>query len=220
MGSHCFLQRIFPTQGLNPRLLCLLHWQVDSLPLVLPGKASLLEPGPQSELTSPRFLLLSHLSLAVTSLGLTAHQSQPWSPSPVSAHHNLYHSLGNTDCFLHSLHFTGKKSALQKGWQLGQAHTVWIGQVRTLTQAGCSHDRWRWSFLSQTGHRDLLHVSWKTCIPIPSSFTNASVSSWENFPHCTAWLIFPQASSSSFSQTLDRVPLPSCMPLITLHFPF
>ena len=24
---------IFPTQGLNPRLLRLLHWQVDSLPL-------------------------------------------------------------------------------------------------------------------------------------------------------------------------------------------
>ena len=29
---------IFPTQGLNPCLLCLLHWQVGSLPLVPPGK--------------------------------------------------------------------------------------------------------------------------------------------------------------------------------------
>ena len=28
-----FLQGIFPTQGLNPHLLCLLQWQVDSLPL-------------------------------------------------------------------------------------------------------------------------------------------------------------------------------------------
>ena len=28
MGSHSLLQRIFPTQELNP---CLLHWQVDSL---------------------------------------------------------------------------------------------------------------------------------------------------------------------------------------------
>ena len=27
-----------PTQGLNPHLLCLLHWQVGSLPLVPPGK--------------------------------------------------------------------------------------------------------------------------------------------------------------------------------------
>ena len=32
-GCHFLLQGIFPTQGLNPRLLHLLHWQVDSLPL-------------------------------------------------------------------------------------------------------------------------------------------------------------------------------------------
>ena len=30
VGSHCFLQGIFLTQGLNLRLL---HWQADSLPL-------------------------------------------------------------------------------------------------------------------------------------------------------------------------------------------
>ena len=59
VGRHCFLQRIFPTQGLNPNLLGLLHWQVDSLPLALPGKPTLLEPGPQSELISPSFPLLS-----------------------------------------------------------------------------------------------------------------------------------------------------------------
>ena len=28
----------FPTQGLNPHLLCLLHWQADSLPSEPPGK--------------------------------------------------------------------------------------------------------------------------------------------------------------------------------------
>ena len=32
------LQDIFLTQRLNPRLLCLLHWQAGSLPLVPPGK--------------------------------------------------------------------------------------------------------------------------------------------------------------------------------------
>ena len=32
MSSH-FLQQIFSTQGSNPGLLCLLHWQVDSSPL-------------------------------------------------------------------------------------------------------------------------------------------------------------------------------------------
>ena len=31
VGRHFLLQGIFPTQGLNPGLLCLLHWQVDSL---------------------------------------------------------------------------------------------------------------------------------------------------------------------------------------------
>ena len=33
-----FSREIFPTQELNPHLLHLLHWQVNSLPLVPPGK--------------------------------------------------------------------------------------------------------------------------------------------------------------------------------------
>ena len=33
VGSHALLQGIFPTQRSNPSLLCLLHWQVYSLPL-------------------------------------------------------------------------------------------------------------------------------------------------------------------------------------------
>ena len=37
-GCHFLLQEIFPTQGSKPHLLHLLHWQVGSLPLVLPGK--------------------------------------------------------------------------------------------------------------------------------------------------------------------------------------
>ena len=38
VGCHPLLQGIFPTQGSNPRLLCLLHWQVGSLGLETPGK--------------------------------------------------------------------------------------------------------------------------------------------------------------------------------------
>ena len=34
LGCHALLQEIFLTQGLNPPLLHLLHWQVDCLPLV------------------------------------------------------------------------------------------------------------------------------------------------------------------------------------------
>ena len=36
VGCHALLHGIFPTQGSNPHLLCLLHWQVDSLRLVPP----------------------------------------------------------------------------------------------------------------------------------------------------------------------------------------
>ena len=32
-GCHCLLQGIFPTQGLNPCFLHLLHWQLNSSPL-------------------------------------------------------------------------------------------------------------------------------------------------------------------------------------------
>ena len=38
VGCQFLLQGIFPTQELNPHLLCLLHWQVGSLPLVPPEK--------------------------------------------------------------------------------------------------------------------------------------------------------------------------------------
>ena len=33
VGCHALLREIFPTQGSNPGLFCLLHWQMDSLPL-------------------------------------------------------------------------------------------------------------------------------------------------------------------------------------------
>ena len=37
VGCHALLQGIFPTQRWKPCLLCLLHWQVGSSPLVPPG---------------------------------------------------------------------------------------------------------------------------------------------------------------------------------------
>ena len=38
VGCHALLQRIFLTQGSNPHLLSLVHWQVSSLPLMPLGK--------------------------------------------------------------------------------------------------------------------------------------------------------------------------------------
>ena len=40
VGCHALLQGIFPTRGSNQRLWSLLHWQVSSLSLAPPGKAS------------------------------------------------------------------------------------------------------------------------------------------------------------------------------------
>ena len=50
-GADCYavLQGIFPTQGSNPHLLCLLHLQVGSLPLELPGKPEFMKYKPQIE---------------------------------------------------------------------------------------------------------------------------------------------------------------------------
>ena len=42
VGCHALLQGVFLTQGSNLGLLCLLHWQVGSLPLAPPGKSKVL----------------------------------------------------------------------------------------------------------------------------------------------------------------------------------
>ena len=41
MGCHFLLQGIFPTQGLNSCLLCLLHWQADLFTTAPPGQSTL-----------------------------------------------------------------------------------------------------------------------------------------------------------------------------------
>ena len=48
-GLPCPPAGIFPTQGSNPRLLCLLHWQVGSLPLVPPGEPRLCAASAQTQ---------------------------------------------------------------------------------------------------------------------------------------------------------------------------
>ena len=43
---------IFLTQGSNPHLLCLLHWEADSLPLASPGKPGVLKTMEDMSLSS------------------------------------------------------------------------------------------------------------------------------------------------------------------------
>ena len=56
VGCHALLQGIFLTQGSNSLLLCLLHLQVGSLPLVLPGKPYSQSSGSQSISVTSRIL--------------------------------------------------------------------------------------------------------------------------------------------------------------------
>ena len=49
VGCYTLLQGIFPTQGSNPYLLCLLHWQVGSLPLAPPEKPQDTPTGGETE---------------------------------------------------------------------------------------------------------------------------------------------------------------------------
>ena len=60
VGCHVLLQGLFPTQGLNPCLLCFLHWQAGSLPLAPPGKLSTLF------LLFPNFIKVSGKNTAST----------------------------------------------------------------------------------------------------------------------------------------------------------
>ena len=43
VGCHALLQGIFPTQGSNTRVLCLLNWQGGSLPLAPPEPPKILQ---------------------------------------------------------------------------------------------------------------------------------------------------------------------------------
>ena len=65
VSCHFLLQGIFPTQGSNLRLLCLLEWQVDPLPL-RPREALLVY---RSTVNFCMFILQSHYTY---SLGLSS----------------------------------------------------------------------------------------------------------------------------------------------------
>ena len=66
VGCHFLLPGIFPNQGLNPHLLCLLPWQVGSLPLIYQGS-------PPSS-SSDGKLMHSHWKYTVSQAGLRYQQ--------------------------------------------------------------------------------------------------------------------------------------------------
>ena len=65
VGCRFLLQWIFQTQGLNLHLLCLLHWQADSLPLHhLGNPGRLVLANKYTQRTSPILCLSSSLSFS------------------------------------------------------------------------------------------------------------------------------------------------------------
>ena len=73
VGCNFFFQGIFPTQGSNPCLLHLLHWQIDSLPLSHMGSPRTSHPPHQKLVTTLYSLLFINIRGAVESA---------WSYSP------------------------------------------------------------------------------------------------------------------------------------------
>ena len=63
VGCSFLLQGIFLTQGSNPHLLCLLHWQADSLPPAPPGKPQGSHLGSPLYMSMSKFLLLTRTAV-------------------------------------------------------------------------------------------------------------------------------------------------------------
>ena len=69
---HALLQGIFPTQGSNLHFLCLLHWQMGSLPLVPPEK-------PHDHTSAPKCLFTRlHAFLGIQSSCSSSQQPLDW----------------------------------------------------------------------------------------------------------------------------------------------
>ena len=95
VGCHAGLQGIFPAQGLSPGLLCLLRWQVGSLPLAPRGKPMDLECTQLNlkPFTSCLFSVpsVSYITCccSVTQLCPTLSDSMDGSTPGFSVHHHL-----------------------------------------------------------------------------------------------------------------------------------
>ena len=98
MGCHALLQGIFPTQESNLGLLCLLRWQVGSVPLAPPVKPSTRcnahqtspHPIPNSNFISLILLMYHHLPVPKTralsiiyKLGVAHLRQAVHTPSPL-----------------------------------------------------------------------------------------------------------------------------------------
>ena len=85
VGCHALLQGIFPIQGSNLCLLCLLHCQVGSLPLAPPGKPHLFVN--EVLLNHQLFLKVTLLDTKNKTVSKTGGSLPSWSTVPVISHY-------------------------------------------------------------------------------------------------------------------------------------
>ena len=90
VGYYVLLREIFPTQGSNLHLLCLLHWQVGSLPAP-PGKSS---GNPWQWLNYTDNLWIVGLAKALTTW--KANLCGEWMPSHMMTNHRSFQDAGKT----------------------------------------------------------------------------------------------------------------------------
>ena len=111
-GLPCQLPGIFPTQGLNPYLLCLLHWQAGSLP-----------PAPPGEPTCTRLLSRKVLPSELEELPIYMAQQRESIALSVLPPHPRYLDF----CFTVLLHHKNHMWCLKKGSQIVEViQTQWM----------------------------------------------------------------------------------------------
>ena len=74
VGCHFILQGIFPTQGSNPHLMLLIHWQVDSSQLSQLGSPK----GIIAMRISSYYLLSQTMTLVICIMQLNPHSDSPY----------------------------------------------------------------------------------------------------------------------------------------------
>jgi len=125
VGCHFLLQGIFPTQGSNPHLPCLLHWQADSLPTIL-GRSLKYWQAPRSSGE-----LIKHATSLVWPPDILTHKWNPGIHMCVSAPMVLmpsgswYHTL-HSPALVSSLCYQYQASHISKSLAHSQSAThIW-----------------------------------------------------------------------------------------------
>ena len=151
MGCHAFLQEIFPAQGLNPRLLSLLHRQAHSLPLAPPGKPHSMEYYSAIKKNGIMPFAATRMQLEVIVLREVSQKAK-------------YHTISLPGGIYNTTEMTLSTKQKQTLRHRDQAHGGHRGVVGRQTEFGVS--RWKLSYMAWINNK-LLPYSTGNHIPYP-----------------------------------------------------